>query len=203
MLYFANKVTLDSGMDLKIMQEVQSVIDDLNARIDSSRNNGSNSNSSKDDSGNSSSSNGIDKRTPSSFSPSSSSSSSSSVVLRSVETFFDLPDLNVIWGLVAGIRSASYGITKRQKNLGVFFPHVVSSTYRQKNRSGNTASLFCWQIRLLRPSSEPPVRPTALLPAGVRGRADRGRALPQGHAVLWKHLPEDQERNMAKICKVQ
>ncbi len=57
-------------MDLKIMQEVQHVIEDLNEKIDAS-----------DD---------------------------SISVLNSVDTFFDLPDLNVIWELVAGIRYYMY-----------------------------------------------------------------------------------------------
>ena len=53
------------GMDMKVLEEVRIVIDDLNKKL-GGRNN--------------------------------------KAVLKNVDTYFDLPDLNVIWGLVAGIR---------------------------------------------------------------------------------------------------
>ncbi len=69
--WFLKKILL--GMDLKIMQEVRHVIDDLNDRIDRRNSN------------------------------------SEEGILESVDEFFDLPDLNVIWELVAGIRSGGGG----------------------------------------------------------------------------------------------
>ncbi len=66
-----------SGMDWKIMQEVQHVIDTLDNVIDNHHNGMTNG----------------DLVPYERFG-----------IMRSVEEFFDLPDLNVIWELVAGIR---------------------------------------------------------------------------------------------------